>query len=88
MSDEPSILNIILTKINKLDERMDESNIILAKQEVSLSEHIKRTNILEDKIEPVERHVQLVNSILKIIGGIAVLMSIITGIIKVIEVLH
>lgn len=95
MSNDPSILNIILAKFDKLDERMDkldknqsESNIILAKQEVSLSEHIKRTNLLEERLEPIEAHVQLVNGILKTIGGIAVIVTIISGIVKILQFLH
>lgn len=95
MSNDPSILDIILSKFDKLDERLDrfeqnqsEANITLAKQEVSLSEHIKRTNLLEKKLEPVERHVQVINAILKAIGGIAVVITIISGLIKIIEAIH
>lgn len=58
---------------DKLDKVMDmqgEMNVTLAKQSVILEEHVKRTNILEEKLAPVEKHVSLMKSLMKI-GGMA-----------------
>lgn len=38
-------------KLDKLDDRMDNQGNILSKQQVSLDEHVKRTNLLEQKLE-------------------------------------
>ena len=90
-----NLWEIILAKFDKHEEKLDvlieeqhSMNIILAKQEVSLAEHIKRTNILESKLEPVEKHVSMVNAGLKIIGAISVAATIIIGILKLVQDLH
>ena len=44
-------LNRIDGKLDKLDDRLDGQGNILAKQQVSLDEHVKRTNLLEAKLE-------------------------------------
>jgi len=69
-------------KIDKIVESIGEINVTLAKQEVSLSEHIKRTNLLEQKLEPVEKHVAMVNGALKFIGTLALIAGIIEAALK------
>lgn len=73
---------------NKLDKVVDEISEIketTAKQQVSLDYHIKRTDLLEEKLEPVEAHVQLVSSLFKIIGGIAVIAGIVSVIFQILS---
>ncbi len=65
----------ILDKLDEMDKRLDNIDVTLAKQHVSLEEHIKRTNLLEEKLDPVEKHVHGVNVILKLFGGIALLLA-------------
>lgn len=67
--------NRVLDKLDKLDTRIDNIDITLAKQHLSLEEHIKRSNMLEAKLEPVEKHVNSVNAVLKFAGGIAILLA-------------
>lgn len=45
----------------------------LALQQQSLDQHIKRTDLLEQKLEPVEKHVDQVQGIMKFLGWLAVL---------------
>lgn len=71
-------------KLDKVADDISQINITLAKQEVSLAEHIRRTNVLEQKLEPVEKHVAMVNGGLKIVGIVALLVGIIEGIVKII----
>lgn len=52
-------------KLDKIVEQIIEINMTMAKNTASLDEHIRRTNILEEKLEPVEKHVLMVNSITK-----------------------
>ncbi len=54
-------------KIDKVVDSVHEINITLAAQHISLETHIKRTNILEKKLEPVERHVSMVQGAIKLI---------------------
>lgn len=73
---------------NKLDKVIDDIGNIketTAKQQVSLDYHIKRTDLLEEKLEPVEAHVHMISSMFKIVGGIAVVAGIIGVIMQIIE---
>ena len=44
-------LNRMDGKLDKLDDRLDNVGQTLVRQQASLDEHIKRTNLLETKIE-------------------------------------
>ena len=58
-------------------DRLGSIDVTLAKQEVHLAEHIRRTQILEDDMVPVKEHVQQVNGIIKFIGLLSILATII-----------
>lgn len=78
-------LERIENKIDKIVEDISEIKTITAKQQVSLDYHIKRTDLLEEKLEPVESHVKLISAFFKIIGGIAVIAGIVSVIIQVLS---
>lgn len=85
---------MIIEKLEKLDSRIDNIDITLAKQSVilenqhaSLEVHIKRTDLLEAKLEPVEKHVDMVAGALKLIGLIGAMIGIITGLLKLVSIL-
>lgn len=76
----------VLEKLDKIDERVDRIDVTLAKQEVVLEEHVRRTDLLEgtiqaheDKIEkelaPIRKHINLVKAVGIIIGGIGGLLG-------------
>lgn len=67
-------------KIDKLDQHLSSIDITLAKQSVILDEHVKRTNLLEERITPIERHVSMINGALKFLGILAVIIGIAVGI--------
>ena len=66
----------IETKIDKLDERLDQVDKHLAVYNQQLIYHIARTDALEAKLEPVESHVTLMNNIVKILIFIGILAAI------------
>ena len=83
------LFNLVLTKIDRLDSRIDNVDKTLIKQEVSLAEHIRRTElaeeaikILKSSIDPINRHVHMVEGALKMIGGLSILLGIITTLLK------
>lgn len=82
MSDS-SKLDKIEDKIDKVQEKIASIDSTLAAQHESLKIHIKRTNLLEQKITPIENHVAIVHALLKAIGFVAVLLSIIEGVLKI-----
>jgi hypothetical protein len=61
----------ILKHIETIDKTLISMDKTLALQEQSLREHIKRTNILEQKLEPVEKHVEQVRGVTKFLTWLA-----------------
>jgi len=73
---------------NKLDSIVSDVNLIkvtLAAQNMSLEDHIKRTNILEGEIRPIKRHVYQVEGALKLLGALALMAAIVEAIAMVIK---
>lgn len=71
------LLDRIYDRQDKLVNSVHEINVTLAKQHISLEEHIKRSKAAEDAIElirneikPIERHVELVKFAIKVVAGI------------------
>ncbi len=72
-------------KLDQVVEKISSIDTTLAKQEVSLSDHIRRTQILEEKLEPVERHVSMVNGIVKflmLLSGVATIVAAVLAAVK------
>lgn len=59
-------LEVVVEKIHAIDKTMERNT-------ASLEEHVKRTNLLEEKLTPVEDHVKAVNAVLKFIGALSIL---------------
>lgn len=86
---QEELFSLVLNKIDRLDSRIDNVDKTLVKQEVSLSEHIRRTElaeeaikILKSSIDPINRHVHMVEGALKMIGGLSLLLGIATTLLK------
>lgn len=84
---EKEHLHVIEQKIDKIDERMDNIALTLARNTESLEIHIKRTNLLESKVEIIDKHVIMVNAIVKtgglILGAMATLAGIVISLYKI-----
>ncbi len=70
-------LDRIEDKIDTVVERLSSIDITLAKQHVSLDEHIKRTAMLENALEPIKKHVNMVQGALKFITALAAIAAIV-----------
>jgi predicted nucleic acid-binding Zn-ribbon protein len=84
-------LDKIEEKIDRVEDRISNIDVTLAKQAKDLEHHIFRTDLAEQNIEiirnemqPVKKHVALVDATLKVIGALASLTTFIFGIIKLI----
>ncbi len=75
-------------KLDRVVERIGSIDSTLAAQHVSLSEHIRRTNILEDKLAPVEKHVAMVGGAIKFIGILATVAGFVGVCFEMLGVLH
>ncbi len=69
MSDEK--FSRFESKLDRVVERIGSIDATLAAQHVSLKDHIRRTNILEGKIAPIEKHVNMVGGVFKFFGILA-----------------
>lgn len=65
-------LDIVIEKIGSVDKT-------LAAQHVSLVEHIRRTELLEQAVIPIQTHVVQVQGVAKFFGALAVLAGILEG---------
>jgi hypothetical protein len=66
-------------KLDKCDERLDKVDITLAKQQVILDEHVKRTNLLEEKVDADRKETAAALEPLKVQGSQIKLMLKIGG---------
>lgn len=80
------------TKLDSLDSRLDSVDKTLVKQEANLGEHMRRTDLAEkqigniqEEIRPIKRHVIMMEGALKGLGLLAVLVGLISGILKIIS---
>jgi len=60
--------DLLLSKIDKLDDRLDKIDIHLAEYNTQLKIHIKRTEILEQDVKPISEHVSMMKGAGKLIG--------------------
>lgn len=83
------LTQLILTKVDRLDTRQDEMDRTLVRNTVSLEEHVKRTNLLEAKIEPIEAHVIFMQNgakwTAKIVAATSGLVGLVAGVYKLIS---
>lgn len=85
----PKINDLILNRMHSIAEDITDIKVTLAKQETSLSEHMRRSlaneeslELMKENIKPLETHVQIMNFILKAMGGLSILVSIAVGLKK------
>jgi predicted nucleic acid-binding Zn-ribbon protein len=83
-------LSKIEEKLDKVEEKISNIDVTLAKQAKDLEHHIYRTDLAESNIEllrtemqPVKKHVALMDASLKVIGAIASVITFILGIVKI-----
>lgn len=79
-------------KLDKINCKLDDVIKVQIEQAADLKHHIYRTDLnekhlkmLEDELKPVKAHVNLVNGVLRGIGGLAVLGSIVKAAIELIS---
>lgn len=81
---EDDILKKIESKIDKIADDLVEIKIVQVKEQVSLDEHIRRTELLEyaqeeifEELKPIKMHIGQVNGAFKVIGLLASLASVV-----------
>lgn len=93
MSDD--ILKSIQYKVDKIADDIVDIKVTQGMQQVSLDEHIKRSDMLEElyrdikekELEPVKKEIYQIKGIYKFIGILGVLASITTIILKLLKII-
>ena len=75
MSDDR--LNRIENKIDTLHDKVSSIDKTLAEQHISLKEHIKRTNLLEEEVRPIKKHVTMLQGAIKLVSLSAGIIAIV-----------
>lgn len=71
----------ILDKLDSIDGRLGSIDVTLAKQNVTLEEHIRRTELLELDVQPIKKHVAMFEGALKLIGAVGLIAGVIASVI-------
>ena len=69
-------------RLDRIEEKLANIDKTLAVNTASLQEHIKRTNLLEEALKPVEQHVARVDGALRFLGVISLVVGIIAALYK------
>lgn len=85
MDYEKELLQEMSRSLERLDVSVDSINLTLARQEVHLDNHIRRTQLLEEAMIPVREHVSRINTLMLLLGGILAILGAIKAIIEIIQ---
>lgn len=66
-------------KLDKIVDTLGQQAVTLERLTVTVEDHVRRTNILEEDIKPIKKHVWMVNGALKFIGLLGILAAIAEG---------
>lgn len=84
---DKKLLEEIRDNQKEMSKDLTDIKVTVAKQEVHLAEnkedirqHIKRTNILEDRMEKVNHHISMVDGVFKFLGVLATIGAVIRAI--------
>lgn len=95
MAKSNTIESILLSLADKqqrqyedLDKRLDNIEKVMIGHDISLKEHMKRSDHLEEIVEiikdtelkPLQKHVSMVEGIVKFVGILSLIVGILTGI--------
>lgn len=70
----------ILDKLDRIEAIQTKQEVHLGKLTVSVEEHVKRTNLLEEDVRPIKKHVAMVEGALKLIALAGILATIVEAI--------
>jgi hypothetical protein len=83
-------LDKIEAKVEKIEDSISNIDVTLARQAKDLEHHIYRTSLAEENIEllrtelqPVKKHVALVDAGLKLVGALASAAAFVLGVVKI-----
>lgn len=63
-------------KLEAIDDKLGQQAETLARLTTSVEHHVKRTDLLEQRVEPINKHVIVVQGIIKSLSVVAILVGI------------
>lgn len=69
-------------KLDKITEKIASIDVTLAKVQVNVDEHVRRSTNLEDRVVPLETQLAMLNGALKLLGVLAMVVGLIAGFLK------
>lgn len=80
-------------KLDEINDELVKINVTLAQQHVQLAEHIRRTALLEEQLEyiqkeelkPIHQHVNRVDGALKLLGLVSLIVALASGAIELVS---
>lgn len=75
-------LDRIEDKVDSISDKLGATNEILAAQHESLKQHMRRSDLLEQAMKPLQKHVAMVDGALKLIGLLAAVAAIVELLLK------
>jgi hypothetical protein len=85
MADTDDRIVRIEAKLDKVVDHIGAIDSTLAAQHVSLSEHMRRTSLLEQEVAPISTHVAMVTGVIKAVALIAAVLGGVEGLISLIN---
>lgn len=73
-------LDRIENKLDLISDRLNNVDVTLASQHVSLADHIRRTELLEIAVAPLTKESHMIHGVLKAVGILSLLGGIGSGI--------
>jgi hypothetical protein len=70
-------LGRIEEKIDRLDERLDSVDKTMIRQNTELTEHIRRTENLENRVDPLEKYVWMALGAIALIGFLGTVFAVV-----------
>lgn len=72
-------------KIDIISERLSSIDSTIYAQHISLKEHMRRTDLLEKSLDPVQKHVIMIQGGIKLLAGLVIAVGVISSIISIIQ---
>lgn len=72
-------------KMDKIADNISDIKVTLGEQHISLVEHMRRTAIIESKLEPVITHVHRIQGALKLITVITAIVALIEAVLHLVK---
>lgn len=83
------ILELLMSKMDKIEDKVDKiaintarQDVTLQNQHISLEEHIRRTNALEEIVKKLVKHTNWVEGVFKALGLIALISGVAVSLLK------